>query len=37
MPRTNTMIAWHEDLDIALEAARHNDRPVLLDFTAAPH
>ena len=30
------MIQWREDVDGALEDARREDRPVLLDFTAAP-
>ena len=30
------MIQWREDVDAALEDAARDQRPVLLDFTAAP-
>lgn len=30
------MIQWREDVDAALEDAAAQQRPVLLDFTAAP-
>jgi uncharacterized protein YyaL (SSP411 family) len=30
------MIDWREDVDAALEEAKRAERPVLLDFTAAP-
>jgi hypothetical protein len=30
------MIEWREDVDAALEEAGRTNRPVLLDFTAAP-
>ena len=30
------MIQWREDVDAALEDAAGQQRPVLLDFTAAP-
>ena len=30
------MIQWREDVDEALEDAAREQRPVLLDFTAAP-
>ena len=30
------MIDWREDVDAALEEAKGAERPVLLDFTAAP-
>lgn len=30
------MIQWREDVDAALEDAAREQRPVLLDFTAAP-
>jgi hypothetical protein len=30
-------IAWSTDLDAALAAAEREGRPILLDFTAAPH
>jgi uncharacterized protein YyaL (SSP411 family) len=30
------MLDWREDVDAALEEAKRADRPVLLDFTAAP-
>jgi len=30
------MIDWRTDVDAALEEAEREDRPVLLDFTAAP-
>ena len=30
------MIQWREDVDEALEDAVREQRPVLLDFTAAP-
>lgn len=30
------MIDWREDVDAALEEAKRSERPVLLDFTAAP-
>lgn len=29
-------IDWKRDIDVALEQARHERRPILLDFTAAP-
>ena len=30
------MIQWRNDVDAALEDAKREDQPVLLDFTAAP-
>jgi hypothetical protein len=30
------MIAWREDVDAALAEAARSERPLLLDFTAAP-
>jgi hypothetical protein len=30
------MIEWRTDVDSALEEATRTNRPVLLDFTAAP-
>jgi hypothetical protein len=30
------MLDWREDVDAALEEAKRAERPVLLDFTAAP-
>lgn len=30
------MLDWREDVDAALEEAKRTERPVLLDFTAAP-
>ena len=30
------MIQWREDVDAAFEDAAREQRPVLLDFTAAP-
>ena len=30
------MIDWRKDVDAALEEAKREHRPVLLDFTAAP-
>ena len=30
------MIDWRKDVDTALEEAERENRPVLLDFTAAP-
>jgi uncharacterized protein YyaL (SSP411 family) len=30
------MIDWRKDVDAALEEAEREDRPLLLDFTAAP-
>lgn len=35
MPDTMT-IQWQHDVDAALEEAREQSRPVLIDFTAAP-
>lgn len=32
----NETIAWKKDVDAALETAKHENRPLLLDFTAAP-
>jgi len=32
----NETIEWKKDVDAALQTAKHDDRPVLLDFTAAP-
>jgi hypothetical protein len=38
MPGTTSVstIAWKKDVDAALAEARRLDRPLLLDFTAAP-
>lgn len=30
------MIDWRKDVDAALEEAERENRPLLLDFTAAP-
>lgn len=30
------MLEWRDDVDAALEEAEREERPVLLDFTAAP-
>ena len=35
MPETLTL-AWQKDVDAALEEARKTNRPLYLDFTAAP-
>ena len=35
MPATEE-ITWTKDVDAALEKARQENRPLLLDFTAAP-
>ena len=32
----NMEITWQRDIDAALREASQNNRPVLLDFTAAP-
>jgi len=32
----NSEIAWQQDLEDALQAARTQQKPVLLDFSAAP-
>lgn len=29
-------ISWHHDFDARLEQARSADKPILLDFNAAP-
>ena len=29
-------ISWLRDADVALERAKHEKRPILIDFTAAP-
>lgn len=29
-------ISWNKDIDAALEQARKDNKPVLLDFSAAP-
>ncbi len=29
-------IPWNKDVDAALQRARQEDKPVLLDFSAAP-
>jgi uncharacterized protein YyaL (SSP411 family) len=31
-----TTVEWKKDVDAALEEARAQNRPVLLDFSAAP-
>jgi hypothetical protein len=36
MPTTSPSISWTHDLDSALTRARARQRPILLDFTAAP-
>ena len=36
MAGTQTEIAWQHQLDGALEEARTRQKPVLLDFSAAP-
>ena len=35
MPDT-TGVAWQKDVDAALERAKREHKPVLLDFSAAP-
>lgn len=32
----NETIGWKRDVDTSLEQAKHDNRPLLLDFTAAP-
>jgi hypothetical protein len=32
----STEIQWQRDVDAALAAAKQSNRPLLLDFTAAP-
>ena len=31
-----TSIEWERDIDVALERAKRENRPILVDFTAAP-
>jgi uncharacterized protein YyaL (SSP411 family) len=33
---TAAMVEWKRDVDAALEEARAQNRPILLDFSAAP-
>jgi len=33
---TATTIGWHKDVDAALREGREQNRPILLDFSAAP-
>jgi hypothetical protein len=35
MPQTEN-ISWRKDVDAALQDALKSDKPLLLDFTAAP-
>jgi hypothetical protein len=32
----STQIDWSRDVDAALEAAKREHRPIIIDFTAAP-
>jgi hypothetical protein len=34
---TNSSIEWGRDIDAALEQAKREHRPILIDFTAAPN
>jgi hypothetical protein len=36
MPTASSTIPWTPDFDSALTRARANQRPILVDFTAAP-
>ena len=36
MPTASSSIQWAHDFDPALQHARANHRPILIDFTAAP-
>jgi hypothetical protein len=36
MPTTSSTIPWTHELNSALTRARANQRPILVDFTAAP-
>ena len=36
MPTTTDTIAWQRDVDAALAQANQANKPLLLDFTAAP-
>jgi len=36
MPATTESITWQRDVDAALAAASRANKPLLLDFTAAP-
>ena len=36
MATTSSTIAWKHDLESVLPEARANQRPILVDFTAAP-
>lgn len=36
MQATTRTIDWQRDVDAALESARAQSRPVLVDFSAAP-
>jgi hypothetical protein len=33
---TDRTITWSKDVDVTLAAAKQQQKPVLLDFTAAP-
>lgn len=33
----NASITWERDIDAALERAKNEKRPIIVDFTAAPN
>lgn len=37
MSTTAHEIAWQRDVDAALDEAKRTNRPLLIDFTAAPN